>query len=61
MRQSLYFQAAAKAATFGSCLSPEATVDVDTFVDAEVTVDNTPQCDVEPTVVFTGAEIVEES
>eukprot|EP00892_Ulva_mutabilis_P011087 jgi/Ulvmu1/8350/UM042_0056.1 len=57
----LFAKAVAKAVTYGTCLSPEATVDVETFVDAEVTVDNTPQCDVEPTVIFTGAEMVEES
>ena len=54
-------QAAAKAVAFGTCLSPQATTDLDTFVNADVTTENTPECDVEPTVVFTGADSVVET
>lgn len=48
-------QAAAQAAAFGTCLSLDAMIELETYVDAEVTVENTPECDVEPGVKFTGA------
>ena len=51
----VYLQAAAKAVAFGNCMSPDAKVELDSYVDAQVTTDNTPECDVAPRVTITGA------
>lgn len=44
-------QALAQASTFGTCNSPEANIEIEAYVDAEITKSNTPQCDVEPTCI----------
>ena len=36
-------QAAAQAAAFGTCLSLDAMIELETYVDAEVTVENVPE------------------
>lgn len=41
-------QALANAATFGTCMTPEATSELTAYVEADITKFNTPQCDVEP-------------
>lgn len=41
-------QAIAHAATFGTCMSPEATISLEAYVNADITKFNTPECDTEP-------------
>ena len=54
-QEHMLVQAAAEASTHGTCLSAEAKAAVKAYVGAEITVHNTPQCDVKPEVNVDGS------